>query len=149
VNLASKQKKFLDRWHQIVSIKDLGGLESILAENVSIGAPPHWDDLEGRPLVNRLIQLIMTSIDDFTYHRQWHEDFKGTGEIALEFKGRVGELDLQGIDLITLNDRGELQHIDVMIRPINALEALEDNVAPKMMEFLSEGATGAPLSPTP
>jgi hypothetical protein len=144
--MTSKNQEFLDRWHHIVSTKDLGGLESILAEDVSIGAPPYWDNLEGRPLVNRLIQLIMTTIDDFTYHREWHDDSKATGEIALEFKGHVGGLDLQGIDLISLNDRGEPQHLDVMIRPINALEALRDKVGPKMMEFLSEPTTDRTVS---
>ena len=53
-----------------------------------------------------------------------------------EFKGHVGDLNVQGIDLITLNDRGELQNLDVMIRPMNALESLRDIIAPQMMEFL-------------
>jgi hypothetical protein len=30
-----------------------------------------------------------------------------------------------------------LCHIDVMIRPMNSLEALRDAVAPRMLEFLS------------
>ncbi len=51
--------------------------------------------------------------------------------------GRVGGSNLQGIDLISLNERGELQNLDVMIRPLNVLEALRDVIAPQMMEFLS------------
>ena len=131
--------EFLARWHELVKNRDLVALEKILAEDVSMGAPPYWDKLQGRSIVHHLLGLIISTIEDFTYHREWHSDSTGGGEIALEFMGHVGELDLQGIDLITLNERGELQNLDVMIRPMNALEALRDIVAPKMMEFLSEG----------
>ena len=131
--------EFLARWHPLVKNRDLVALEKILAEDVTMGAPPYWDKLQGRPIVHHLLGLIISTIDDFTYHRQWHSDSSGSDEIALEFMGHVGELDVQGIDLITLNERGELQNLDVMIRPMNALEALRDIVAPKMMEFLSNG----------
>ena len=138
--MGSLQHEFLDKWHQLVQARDLVALEQILAEDVAIGAPPYWDKLHGRRLVHRLLELIITTIDDFTYYREWHDDCRGQGEIALEFRGHVGDLDVQGIDLITLNDRGELQNLDVMIRPMNALEALRDVIAPRMMEFLSQSA---------
>ena len=102
-----------------------------------MGAPPYWDRLEGHTLVHKLLELIINTIADFTYHREWLSDSKNLGEIALEFKGYIGELDLQGIDLITLNEQGKIQQLDVMIRPINALEALRDEVGPKMMAFLT------------
>ena len=131
---------FLADWHRLVERRDLVALEQILAEDVSIGAPPYFDPLQGRRLVHQLLGLIIATIEDFTYHREWHDDSRGQGEIALEFRGHVGELELQGIDLITLNDRGELQKLDVMIRPLNALEALRDIIAPQMMSFLQGGS---------
>lgn len=138
--MASSNEAFLAKWHRIVEARDLVGLERVLAEDVSIGAPPYWDKLKGRPLVHHLLGLIIQTIEDFSYHREWHDDSRGNGEIALEFRGHVGELELQGIDLITLNERGELQNLDVMIRPMNALSALRDVIAPQMMAFLKENA---------
>jgi len=35
-----------------------------------------------------------------------------------------------------LNERGEIQNLDVLIRPMNALQALRDVIAPKMAEYL-------------
>jgi hypothetical protein len=131
---------FLTKWHRLVEERDLVALEKILAEDVSMGAPPYWDKLKGRPIVHHLLGLIIHTIEDFTYHREWHDDARNTGEIALEFRGHVGEMGLQGIDLITLNDRGQLQNLDVMIRPMNALSALRDVIAPQMAEFLRENA---------
>jgi hypothetical protein len=129
---------FLDRWHRIVEARDLEALDEILAEDISMGAPPYWDKLTGRPLVHHLLGLIIHTVEDFTYHREWHDDSRGRGEIALEFHGHIGELDLQGIDLITLDDEGKIRNLDVMIRPMNALSALRDTIAPQMMKFLSD-----------
>jgi hypothetical protein len=131
---------FMPKWHALVAERDLAALEKILAPDVTMGAPPYWDKLQGRPMVHQLLGLIIHTIEDFTYHREWHDDARGTGEIALEFRGHVGGLQLQGIDVISLNDRGQLQNLDVMIRPMNALSALRDIIAPQMAAFLRENA---------
>jgi hypothetical protein len=143
--MASAHDEFLAKWHRLVEQRDLDALERILAEDVSMGAPPYWDKLNGRPIVHHLLGLIISTVEDFTYHREWHNESRGgagtsSQEIALEFRGHLGELDLQGIDLITLNERGELQNLDVMIRPMNALSALRDVIAPQMLEFLRASA---------
>jgi hypothetical protein len=138
--LAATTEVFLAEWHRLVVAKDLVALAKILAEDVTIGAPPYWDKLQGRLIVHHLLGLIIQTVEDFTYHREWHDDSRGEGAIALEFRGHLGELKLQGIDLITLNERGELQNIDVMIRPMNALSALRDVIAPQMVEFLRNHA---------
>lgn len=138
--MAASTEAFLADWHRLVAAKDKAALGKTLAEDVTMGAPPYWDKLQGRSLVGHLLGLIIETIEDFTYHREWHDERRRNGEIALEFRGHVGELDLQGIDLITLNERGELQNLDVMIRPMNALSALRDSIAPRMTEFIQSGA---------
>lgn len=123
---------FLARWHRIVREKDLDALTAILADDITMGAPPYWSKLDGKDLVAHLLGIIITTIEDFTYHRQW----VAGAEVALEFQGHVGEHQLQGIDLITLDDAGQIRNLDVLIRPINALLALRDIVAPKMASYL-------------
>ena len=124
---------FLDRWHRIVAERDLAGLREILAEDVSIGAPPYWPKLEGRDLVCHLLGIIIHTIEDFTYRREWSSG----AELALEFTGHVKGLDLQGIDLITLNAENQVVNLDVLMRPLNGVTALRDIVAPQMAEFFS------------
>ena len=137
-SITSRSEVFLSKWHRLVAERDLDALERILSENVTMGAPPYWDKLSGRPIVHHLLGLIINTIEDFTYHREWHDDSRGAGEIALEFHGHIGDLTLQGIDLITLDDRGQLENLDVMIRPINTLEQLRNIIAPQMIEFLQK-----------
>lgn len=136
--MASEIESFLTEWHRVVSEKDRSGILPLLADDVSLGAPPYWDRLQGRESVRQLLGLILETIEDFTYQREWQ---KGN-ELALEFTGRVGELELQGIDLISLGDQLTVQNIDVLIRPMNAVDQLRDIVAPKMASFFaSRGAS--------
>jgi hypothetical protein len=123
---------FLDEWHRIVSKRDMEALHDALAEDVTIGAPPYWTKLEGRPIVHHLLGLIIETIEGFTYYREWQDG----NELALEFQGRVGDLDVQGIDLITLNEQGQVQNLDVLMRPTNTIVRLQEIVGPRMADFL-------------
>ena len=133
---------FLIEWHRIVATRDLEALATVLAPEISMGAPPYWARIEGHALVHHLLGLIVNTIEGFTYQREW----RAGRELALEFSGKIGGRDLQGIDLISLGDGPVITRLDVLIRPMNALEALRDVVAPQMAAFLSRAAPAAPGS---
>lgn len=128
--------EFLSEWHRVVAEKNLPALGKLLADDVAIGAPPYWDKIQGHATVHHLLGLILHTIEDFTYHREWRD----RNELALEFTGHVGDLDLQGIDLISLNDDGVVQNLDVLMRPVNAVISLRETIAPQMASFLAERA---------
>jgi hypothetical protein len=123
-------------WHRIVAEKDRAGLERVLAEDVVVGVPPYWQKLHGRAIAVHLLDLIIHTIEEFTYHREWRND----RELALEFTGHVGDLELQGIDLISLDERGAVTNLDVLMRPVNAIIELRGVVAPQMAAFLQARA---------
>ncbi|MDH3211889.1 MAG: hypothetical protein OEM05_05340 [Myxococcales bacterium] len=131
--MTAQKDGFLVEWHRIVAERDVAALESVLAKDIEMGAPPYWSRLRGRDLVVHLLDLIIHTIEDFTYHREWREG----GELALEFTGHVGDTELQGIDLISLDERGEIAKLDVLMRPVNAVIALREIVAPQMAAFLA------------
>jgi hypothetical protein len=131
-------RAFLERWHRLVAERDAVALRDVLAEGVTLGAPPYWNKLAGRPMVHHLLGLIVQTIEDFTYHREW----VAGRELALEFRGRVGGMELQGVDLITLDDDGRIANLDVPMRPMNAVAALRDRIAPRMAEWLAQRGAG-------
>lgn len=132
-------ESFLNEWHRIVAEQDLDALMAVLAEDATIGAPPYWAKLEGRPLVHHLLGLIIETIEGFRYYREWQQD----GELALEFRGRVGDLEVQGIDLITLDANGRVANLDVLMRPTNAILRLQEIIGPKMVDYLSQTGTSS------
>jgi hypothetical protein len=127
---------FLDEWHRIVRERDVPALAVLLAPEVVLGAPPYWEPFRGAALAQHLLGLILETIEGFTYHREW----KAGGELALEFRGRVGALELQGIDLISLDAAGRVRRLDVLIRPVNAVNALIAAIAPRMASYLARAA---------
>ena len=127
---------FLPAWHRIVAEKDLEALGRALSPDVELGSPPYWEPLRGHDVVHHLLGLILATIEDFTYRRQWQDG----RELALEFEGRVGEHALQGIDLVTLDAEGRIARLDVAIRPLDAVLALRDAITPKMTAFFAERA---------
>ncbi len=132
-------KRFLDRWHRIVAEKDGAAIGAVLAPDVSLGSPPYWAKLHGAEIVGHLLMLILATIEGFTYHREWCDG----AELALEFTGRVGELDLQGIDLISLDAHNRVRNLDVLMRPVNGVIQLREAIAPKMAAFLAARASEA------
>ena len=124
---------WVQAWHGIVARRDLSAVDGLLAEDVTFGAPPYWSKLEGRAVCARLLRIIIEVIPDFTYHREW---INGR-EIVLEFTGHVGDLGLQGVDIITLNAEGTVQNLDVMLRPANALMELMRVVGERMQAELA------------
>ena len=123
---------FDHEWHRIVAEKDRDGLERVLAEDITVGVPPYWQKLHGRAISVHLLDLIIHTFEDFTYHREW----RNGREFALEFTGHVGDAELQGIDLISLDESGVVTNLDVLMRPVNAIIELRGVVAPQMAAFL-------------
>jgi hypothetical protein len=130
---------FLTEWHRVVFERDLVALPALLSDDITMGAPPYWDKLRGRDLVRHLLGIVVHTIEDFTYHREWQDG----NELALEFTGHVGDLELQGVDLITLDEHFVVRNLDVVMRPVNAVIALREVIAPQMAEFLRRAAGNA------
>jgi hypothetical protein len=127
---------FLDEWHRIVRERDVPALAALLAPEIAIGAPPYWEPFRGAPLAQHLLGLILETVEGFAYQREW----KAGGELALEFRGRVGVLELQGIDLISLDEAGRIRRLEVLMRPVNAVNALIAAIAPRMADYFARAA---------
>lgn len=139
-------RAFLERWRRIAAERDAVALGDVPPAGLTLGAPPTGNALAGRPLVHHLLGLVVETIEGLTRHR---EEIADRGP-ALEFRGRVGDLELQGVDPITLDDDGRIANLDVPMRPMNAVAALRDRIAPRMAEWLARSGSGsrAPRGPS-
>jgi hypothetical protein len=68
--------------------------------------------------------------EDFAYHRQMPSP-NGLS-IALEFTARIGDKSLKGVDIMRFDADGLITEFEVLIRPLNALQALTDIMADKL-----------------
>lgn len=122
--MLNETKAFLDRWYAFVEKHDPTLLDALVAEDAVISSPAFYSPKQSKPYVMAILNAVMQGFEDFTYTKEWVDG----REIILEFETRIGDKKLKGIDRITVNDKGEMAHIEVLIRPLNGLIALAEHV---------------------
>jgi ketosteroid isomerase-like protein len=123
-------RAFLERWHGFVADGDPARLDAVLADDVVFHAPAYIKPRRGKAETKLVLATVAQVFEDFRYHRQWVEG----DDIALEFSARIGKLDLKGVDLVRVNADGRAVDFEVMVRPINALEALFKAMAERIAQ---------------
>lgn len=118
----------LDRWHAIIFNRDLPALQAMLAEDVVFRSPYVWRPYQGRQAAWLILANVLEVFQEFAYHRELVDG----NNWALEFSARVGDLTLKGIDLIRLNDEGQIVEFEVFVRPFNGLQALGAAMAERL-----------------
>eukprot|EP00697_Spironema_sp_BW2_P000197 gnl/Spiro4/10264_TR5457_c0_g1_i1.p1 gnl/Spiro4/10264_TR5457_c0_g1~~gnl/Spiro4/10264_TR5457_c0_g1_i1.p1 ORF type:complete len:220 (+),score=50.26 gnl/Spiro4/10264_TR5457_c0_g1_i1:40-699(+) len=111
--------------------------------------PTYYKPWEGRDE----FVMIITAVSEvfgpsFRYGRQWLSP--DGREWALEFSANIGQSNLRidGIDLVHLNDRGEISEFTVLARPPNSVEALKAEMmkrVPQRLALLKVKKFGASL----
>jgi hypothetical protein len=111
----------LDGWHRFVASGDPEILPPLLSEHIVFRSPFVQSPIPGRPAALLVLTTVAQIFENFTYHRTF---VAGPHDAALEFAANIGKWQLKGIDLIKFNEAGEMVELEVMIRPIKALQAL-------------------------
>lgn len=112
-----------DRFRAAVEARDLETAVALLAEDVVFRSPVVFKPYEGKPLVSTiLIEGAMKVFKDFRYVAQLEEGDTAT----LVFAARVGDRDLDGLDLLRFDGDGKVRELMVMARPMSGLVALGD-----------------------
>jgi hypothetical protein len=78
---------------------------------------------EGKPVVSAILtEGAMKVFEDFRYV----ERFEGGDTAALIFKARVGDREVDGLDLLRFDADGKVAELMVMVRPMSGLNALAE-----------------------
>ncbi|SLN27613.1 nuclear transport factor 2 family protein [Oceanibacterium hippocampi] len=124
------------RWHRIVEERDMPALADILAPDVRFHAPVYWQPREGREMVHLLLSNVIEIFEDFVYHREMVQG----DDCILEFSARIGDRQLKGVDLIRWGADGRIVDFEVMIRPTNAHQALQEAMAARIQAAMAARA---------
>ena len=136
VAFASASPSALERWHAIVTSRDSNGLDELLADDVVFQSPAVHTPQVGRAITKKYLVAAMHVLDtgQFRYVGEWH----GEGSAVLEFETMIGDVQVNGVDMIWWNAAGQITKFKVMLRPVKALQA----VMPLMAQALQAGAPG-------
>lgn len=122
--MSQEAKVFLDRWYAYIDKPEPAALDALIAEDAVISSPAFFAPKQSKPYVMAILNAVNEGFEDFVYTKEWIDG----RDIILEFNARIGDKKLKGIDRITVNDKGQLAHIEVLIRPLNGLIALAEHV---------------------
>lgn len=112
-----------------VESKDFDRVVATLAAGVHFRSPVVFAPYEGRESVGALLRVVGEVLGpQLTYQWQVQEG----GREVLCFSSRVGEREIEGVDLLRYDGEGLVAELVVMVRPASALSALRDAVAARL-----------------
>ncbi|MCT8088322.1 nuclear transport factor 2 family protein [Acinetobacter sp. C_4_1] len=127
-------KQAIKRWHAMLQTRDMSILNELLAEDVVFRSPVAYQPYPGKQVVFFILSNVIQIFENFRYHREFYTE--DGMNVVLEFSANVGEKKLKGIDMIQLNEQGQIIDFEVMLRPKSGLEALAAQMGQRMAAFI-------------
>lgn len=126
-----------ERFRAAVEARDLDAMSDCLSEDVEFYSPVAFKPFEGREVVTAVLGFVMETFEEFEYVDELGD---GTSHM-LRFRARVGEREVEGVDLLEAGDDGLVERFTVMLRPLSALMTMGE-----AMSAAFEAAGGKPGS---
>ena len=115
--------------------KDFSAIEELFAEDVTFRSPAVFSPYEGRETIAMILSTVVQVFEDFRYTDQVE-----TGDTAvLVFEARVGDRQLNGVDVLRFDAGGKIEELMVMVRPMSGLEALAQEMGQRLAAATGSG----------
>jgi hypothetical protein len=105
-----------------VEARDIDRMKDCLAEDVVFSSPAVFKPYEGRDATAFVLAAVLHVFEDFSYVREIGSD--ADEHHALVVRARVGDRQVEGVDLLRTNPDGKIADLTVMIRPLSGLQAV-------------------------
>ncbi len=133
-SLSPARERTLALWHESVAARDFTRLGAIVHPQARFRSPMAFRPYESAAAVQLILATVITIFEDFTYHRRFTSS---DGEsVVLEFSAVVDGKSLKGVDIIHLDEDGLIDDFEVMIRPLNGLQALGARMGERLAPHL-------------
>jgi SnoaL-like domain len=124
-----------DRFRAAVEAKDLSAARALLADDVVFRSPVVFKPYKGHDAVLVVLDAALRVFEGFRYVEQVE-----SGDTAvLMFEARVGDRDLQGVDVLRFDGGDLVRELVVMVRPMSGLGALAEAMQ-RQLESATAGA---------
>ncbi|HFA48979.1 MAG TPA: nuclear transport factor 2 family protein [Bacteroidetes bacterium] len=123
----------LPQWQRFTETGGANLLDEILSDEVSFHSPVVWTPQKGKFLTKMYLMAAAHIFKEggFVYSKKIIN-----GNMAcLEFETKIGNVTVNGADIITWDGEGKITEFKVMVRPIKAVNAVWEKMA-EMLEKL-------------
>lgn len=111
-----------------IEARDQAAMVATLAPEVVLHSPVTFKPFEGKPAVEELFSVLLEVFEDFRYT----DELEAPGAHVLVFRTRIGDREVEGIDLLRDREDGLIIDFTVMVRPLSAAIALAEAVGPRL-----------------
>lgn len=119
-----------DDFRRAVEAADLPALAACFTEDATFHSPAVFEPYHGRDAVMAVLGAVVQVFEDFRYGSTLTS---GDGREVLEFHTRVGDKQLQGIDLLTFDEAtGLVTDLTVMVRPLRGLQTAVEAIGQRL-----------------
>jgi hypothetical protein len=105
------------RFRLAVERRDLEAAAELFAEDIVFHSPVTFHPFVGRDTVTRLLGEVVQVFEDFRYT----DELVTERAHALIFRASVADKEIEGVDLLRMNEQGKIADFTVMLRPLSAL----------------------------
>ena len=128
----------LETWHNLVRTQDPSGLDALLADEVVFHSPVVHTPQCGKKLAAMYLGAALRVF--FNPGFRYVREIIGPSDAMLEFETEVDGVLVNGVDIITWNDAGQITEFKVMLRPLKAINVIHQ----RMGEMLRSAAARSP-----
>ena len=123
----------VDAWHEIVRTRNAAGLAALLADDVVFHSPVVHTPQRGKAVTSMYLGAALSVFgnDSFRYVRE----VIGPRDAVLEFELEIEGTLINGVDMLSWNEAGQITDFKVMLRPLKAVNLIHQ----KMMAMLAGG----------
>ena len=123
----NKTHSYLKKWHEGLVSNDPKLLDEILDESCIFTSPIVFKPIEGKEMSKLYLMGAGQTfdMDRFKYVRELVDGL----DSVLEFETYIGDISVNGVDIIRWNDEGKIIDFKVMIRPLQAIGALQKKMS--------------------
>ena len=117
-----------DAFRRAAETKDFSAGAELFAPDVVFRSPAVFKPYEGHEALGMVLSNVVEVFEDFRYVDQVETD----DTAVLVFEARVGEKDLQGVDILRFGEDGLIKEMMVMVRPASGLMALGEEMGRRL-----------------
>jgi len=132
-------EKVVENWHRQLRGEYPGGLDELLADDVVFYSPVVFTPQKGKDITKAYLNAAFNTFDGDSGSEKRAEQgpkkFEYTKQVlsgnqaVLEFETEMDGKYVNGVDIISCNDEGRIVEFKVMIRPLQAVNKVHQQMA--------------------
>ena len=120
-------RSYLEKWHKGLKSMNSNFLDEILDDSCVFTSPIVFKPIEGKEMSKLYLMGAGQTfdMDRFKYVRELVDGL----DTVLEFETYIDDISVNGVDIIRWNEEGKIIDFKVMIRPLQAIGALQKRMS--------------------